>query len=269
MSEQKQNVPRYIEIKNYIKDMASKLNAHDKILSEPELSKLFNVSRGTAKQAVVDLVYEEVLYRKQGKGTFVSPAKMTRTFNELPSFTNDIRRMGINPKTNIISIKKITPTHKIAKLFNLALTDYLIRVKRLVCIDHEPVVVVYSYLNPHIYPNLSKDEIDQSLYASLQKKYNLVPTKAEDTYSIISMPSKIAEYLLSSKSDSVCYSQRIAYLEDNTSAEYVESYIKSDRFKISVNVGMGLSANSNNDKQVIEPNNCSVFDLNFIAITNN
>ncbi len=269
MSTQKQNVPRYVEIKNYIKDMASKLNAHDKILSEPELSKLFNVSRGTAKQAVVDLVYEEILYRKQGKGTFVSPAKMTRTFNELPSFTNDIRRMGIEPKTQIISLKKIAPTQKTAKLFNLTQDDYLIRVKRLVCIDNEPVVVVYSHLNPHIYPNLSKDEIGQSLYASLHKKYNLVPTKAEDTYSIISIPSQIAEYLSCNKSDSVCYSQRIAYLDDNTSAEYVESYIKSDRFKISVNVGMDFSPNSSSDEQVANPESNSVFDLNFIAITHN
>lgn len=44
----------------------------EKIHSENELVKLFEVSRHTVRQAVGDLVHEGWLYREQGAGTFVS-----------------------------------------------------------------------------------------------------------------------------------------------------------------------------------------------------
>lgn len=44
----------------------------DKILSEPEISRKFNISRNTIRQAMKELEVAGYLYRIRGKGTFVA-----------------------------------------------------------------------------------------------------------------------------------------------------------------------------------------------------
>lgn len=61
-------------VKQKIKEwvLEGKVLPGDKIYSENELVKMFEVSRHTVRQAVGDLVHEGWLYREQGAGTFVS-----------------------------------------------------------------------------------------------------------------------------------------------------------------------------------------------------
>lgn len=57
------------EIEKYIKEN----DFNDKpIPQEEKLAKIFNVSRGTVRRAILDLVNQGVLYRIPGKGTFVN-----------------------------------------------------------------------------------------------------------------------------------------------------------------------------------------------------
>lgn len=233
-----QHVPQYIIIKNYLRKLADEKQPHEKMPSETQLADSFGVSRGTVKQAITDLVYEGILYRQQGRGTFVSERRITRTFSKLPSFTEDIRQMGKNPQTRILKLSRETPSPFIRHLFGLSGDMTIVRFKRLVSTEDKPVVLLSSYLNPMIYPELSAADIQESLYAALQKKYGIVPTKAHDTYSITEISPKTAELLQCKKNALVCFSRRVGYLPSGIAVEYVESFIRYDRFKLDVCIGM-------------------------------
>lgn len=233
-----QHIPYYVQIKEYLKKLASERKPHESMPSESKLSEMFNVSRGTVKQAVMDLVFEGILYREQGRGTFVAPTKITRSFDRLPSFTDDIRRMGCGPDTRIIKLAYISPTPFLMQLFDMQQDETLVKIKRLVSMENSPIVVLTSYLNPHVYPRLAVEEIGDSLYEALQKKYSLVPVKAHDTYTIVDIAPQTAKLLQCQTTAHVCYSQRIGYLASGLAVEYVESFIRSDRFKIDVRIGM-------------------------------
>ena len=238
MNEDVQHIPHYIRIKKYLRELVAQAKPHDSIPSEAQLSAQFSVSRGTVKQAVMDLVNEGILYRKQGSGTFVSEPRITRSFDRLPSFTEDIRRMGKGPHTRILSLKQVPAPPHLIQLFELAASDSLMKFKRVVSTEGTPVVVVTSYLNPHVYPHLKAEEIKDSLYEALKSKYGLIPTQAQDTYSIVDVAPQTAALLQCRKNASVCFSQRVAYLADGRVAEYVESFIRSDRFKFNIYIGM-------------------------------
>jgi len=74
-------VPKYYQIEKHIKALISsgKLKTGDRIPPEEVLSKQLNVNRGTISKAISRLVSEGVLYRKRGKGTFVTPYKIKKT----------------------------------------------------------------------------------------------------------------------------------------------------------------------------------------------
>ncbi|MFC8151736.1 GntR family transcriptional regulator [Bacillus paralicheniformis] len=65
---------KYSMVKNKIKSWIyeGKVKPGEKIHSENELMKIFDVSRHTIRQAIGDLVHEGLLYREQGSGTYCS-----------------------------------------------------------------------------------------------------------------------------------------------------------------------------------------------------
>lgn len=85
-------LPRYREIARELKEQIEEevYQEHQPIPSEPELAKLYEVSRMTARQAINELVYEGVLYRIKGKGTYVNHQKYEKSIHGLTSFSEDM-----------------------------------------------------------------------------------------------------------------------------------------------------------------------------------
>ena len=66
--------PLYQVVENHLRELISsgRLVPGDLIPAEPKLAKTLNVSQGTVKKAIDNLVWQGLLFRHQGKGTFVS-----------------------------------------------------------------------------------------------------------------------------------------------------------------------------------------------------
>ncbi|WP_303971987.1 GntR family transcriptional regulator [Faecalicoccus pleomorphus] len=67
-----------LEITNKIK--SGKYLPGDKIPSEPQLVKIYNVSRVTVRNAIQQLVDENILIKRHGKGTFVKSRIYTENY---------------------------------------------------------------------------------------------------------------------------------------------------------------------------------------------
>ncbi|MFF2480329.1 LacI family DNA-binding transcriptional regulator [Paenibacillus sp. NPDC058071] len=74
MEKSMKRVPHYIQIRKYVNDQIGQQNwkEGDRLPSENELAAQFGVSRITVKNALDSLVKDGVIYRIQGKGTYVS-----------------------------------------------------------------------------------------------------------------------------------------------------------------------------------------------------
>lgn len=212
------------------------MQAGEAIPGELELAGEFNVSRGTVKQAILELVNEGVLYRIQGKGTFVAPPKIKRSFSQLPTFTDDIRRLGYVPKSQKISLKIIEAPEPVRTYLMLPPASNAIRFERLVLANEKPVALVTSFLRIDIYPDLTMADIDDSLYETLHKKYQKVPIKADDMYSPINANHDLAKILHIAEGKAILYSERISYLENNLPVEFVESYISGNIFSLYIKI---------------------------------
>ncbi|WNQ10038.1 GntR family transcriptional regulator [Paenibacillus aurantius] len=67
-------LPKYLQLKGEILSWlaAGRMKPHERMPSENEISAMFGMSRQTVRQALGELEQEGKLYRKQGRGTFVS-----------------------------------------------------------------------------------------------------------------------------------------------------------------------------------------------------
>ena len=75
MLDQNISTPLYEQLKVALKeDIRNKIyKPGDRMPSEIELEKQYSVSRITVRRAIKELCEENILIRKQGKGTFVAP----------------------------------------------------------------------------------------------------------------------------------------------------------------------------------------------------
>ena len=67
-------IPIYYQLKEYIKKKieSGEFKPGDRIPTEQELCEMFDISRTPVRQALTELAYEGILYRRPGRGTFVS-----------------------------------------------------------------------------------------------------------------------------------------------------------------------------------------------------
>ena len=91
------DIALHIQLYQIIKDMieSKELEEGASLMPERELCKLQNISRMTVNKAIVNLVNEGLLERRQGKGTFVSYKKQQYRFQKLKGLSPSEYRKNI------------------------------------------------------------------------------------------------------------------------------------------------------------------------------
>ena len=117
------------------------------IPTEKELSDMFDISRTTVRQAIIEMVQEGWLYRVKSKGTFVSQPKINQDFiQKLESYNEQIRKTGKIPHTEVLDFKVIQAMPEVANRLNIQLGDKIIYLHRKRYADNEPIVILKTYL---------------------------------------------------------------------------------------------------------------------------
>src|SRR5699024_8169536 len=127
-----------IQLKNRIEKQIIDGIYKNKLPSERELMRQYDVSRSTVREAINDLDGAGVVVKKHGKGTYVSIKSIDSWLGQLSSTTEVIRNLGMKPGAKLIDFKKVTPSQEIQNRTGFK-EAYLL--KRLRLADGEPIGV--------------------------------------------------------------------------------------------------------------------------------
>ena len=231
-------IPLHYQLKEILQEMIENedLKPGQLIPTERELCEIQGVSRMTVNKAIMSLVNEGLVYREQGKGTFVSIAKANREISQLKSFTEQMLESGVISKTKILSFKVIEATKK----YRLELkmpedSNKIIEIKRLRYSDDQPVAIEIAWLPEYLFKGITREMIeDRSLYEIFREKYGYYPEKAKQ----IIEPTMLNEYesklLNQEKSALALIFRRTTYLENEIPIEYTKAIYRSDKYKYQI-----------------------------------
>lgn len=228
-------VPLYQQLKEHIIERIDKKiwEPEDKIYSENQLYEKFGVSRNTAKKAIEDLVQEGVLYRIQGKGTFVSLPKIEQSLSAFYSFSQVLSKKGLNPKDIVLGIEIIEASHKIAKELNVEKGEEVVTLQRLRYANDEPIILETSYLPKSIINQVEKlEQVSHTpLYDILNTSFNVVVTSAKETFEPILIREEENRHLEVEVGSPALLLERIAYDPSKRPVEFCKSIVRGDRCK--------------------------------------
>lgn len=232
MIDKKSRIPLYAQLIDIIvgKINSGELKENDKLPSERELCDLYDVSRTTIRQAMIELENEGYIYKEHGKGSFVSPKTYTQSLVKMYSFTEEMRKLGKNPRAEIISFSIVPSSAKVAKKLSIEEADLIYQLIRLRLADDEPIMYEVTYLPMHLLPNLTLADLQsQSLYEIFQNIYHLSVNSALESFKAVRVTDIEATYLLDDVGSPAMKIERLAFA-DSRAVEYTISIARGDKY---------------------------------------
>src|SRR5574342_920172 len=153
-------IPLYYQLENILRSKieGGEVLPNHKLPTEQELSREYKISRATVRQALAALVSEGLLFRKQGKGTFVTEkATQTKTV-KLTGFTEDLFTEGHQAEVKVLEVKAVPSPERVSGILRIPTGEEVIRFKRVRSVDGSPFSYVINYMVPEIGQKITEKE---------------------------------------------------------------------------------------------------------------
>jgi len=249
----KNTIPKYLTIsKEIIQRIESgELEAGDKVPSENELIKTYNISNTTARKSLLEVELKGWATRIKGKGTFVlnrsDDKHLTRVLgsfnNDLESFSNNLIKEGFIPR-NII-LEKIILENGISSNINgryYIIDGPVLKIHRLRYADEMLLKDETKYISMTCCPKINILDIEESLNKIYIDKYQLKLGEVQRTLgTTILLPKEPENYFDVEIPLAVFILDGAIYTSEGKIIEIEKSYYRGDKYKFSIKTKPELS----------------------------
>ncbi len=224
--------PLYKEVKIRITRSlaAGEWKSGEAIPSESRLAEQFNVSIGTIRKAIDELVAERILLRQQGRGTFVATHTEDRT---LFYFFHIVGKDGNRelPVSELLSFAKGKADSENEALLNLARGAKMYQIKNLLKLAGSPVVFDEISVPAALFPDLDEELFanrDGTIYGLYQARYDINVIRINERLSAVHPPPQVAAILGLRATAPVLMIRRVAYTYNDTPVEHRVSWVNTE-----------------------------------------
>lgn len=209
------------------------------IPSEHDLSHELQVSRVTLREALRELVRENLVVKVQGKGTFVAanpPKRLTpvRYTGFLEELQARVRKLKVTEVE--LTDAPVTPELRDALALDAG-SERVTLIKRLRHIDNEPFSYTLNYLPATIGARIrAADLYAQPLLKILQDDLKIPIVRAKETIEAAPADPDTARRLGIPALHPVLHMTRVMYTTGDRPFELVDIYYRADKYHYSVNL---------------------------------
>ncbi len=202
------------------------------IPSETELALRFQVSQGTVRKAVDELAAENLLLRRQGKGTFVSTHHEARVrFRFLRLAPNQGEPQPA--ESQILDCRRIRSSAEIARALDLKAGDPVVAIRRLLSFAGVPTVVDDIFLPGALFKGLTADLLNGysgPLYGFLETEFGISMVRAEEKLRAVSADHEMSTLLAIPKDTPMLKVDRISFTYADRPVELRVGHYVTDRY---------------------------------------
>ncbi len=204
----------------------------DLIPSESELAVRFGVSQGTVRKAIDEMAAENLLVRRQGKGTFVASHNDPRSFFRF-------LRIGANEgelkplKSIPIECWRAKAGPDVARTLALEPGAPIIIVRRLLRFGNEPAVFDEIYLPGDLFSDLTLDVLKaggMSLYSLFETKFGVRMIRADERLRAVSADRLSSELLQVPEGSPLLLVERVTFTYADKPVEWRRGFYSTQHF---------------------------------------
>lgn len=200
------------------------------IPSELELAERFRVSQGTVRKAVDELAAENVLVRRQGKGTFVAThGELRQQFRFLRLMPNEGEPSQYESRPS--ECRRARASVEAARVLDLKPGDGVILIRRVLFFGGEPAVVEEITLPGATFKGLTAAKLAAhrgSIYHLYETEFGTRMIRAEEKLRAVTADAPTAAALGLARGAPLLSVERVAYTYGDRPVEYRHGLCRTD-----------------------------------------
>ncbi|MBL8287770.1 MAG: GntR family transcriptional regulator [Rubrivivax sp.] len=168
------------------------------IPSEHELAARYKVSQGTVRKAIDALAAENLLVRRQGKGTFVATHAEEGTRYRFLRLARDVGGPPPALDRRLLDCRRMRSSEEVARALQLAPGEPVVEVRRLLLEGERPVVLDDLWLPGAAFKGLDAAKLEQwrgPLYRLFEAEYSVRMIRAEERIRAVPASAEAAALL--------------------------------------------------------------------------
>ena len=205
------------------------------IPSEMALARRYQVSQGTVRKAINELVAENMLMRRQGKGTFVATHADDGTRYRFLHLRNLAGEQEY-PQSNFISFSRAKADAQVAKRLGIRSGSALVNMQRVLTLTGLPVVYDDIRLPATLLQGISSSMVEEhvnaykgTLYSLYETQYQIRIISAQERIRAALADEHVAALLGVAVGAPLLCIERVAFTYKHQAVEWRMSYINTER----------------------------------------
>ncbi len=227
--------PLYQQIKALILQslQAGEWKPGEAIPSEMDLAARFRVSQGTVRKAIDELASDNLLVRRQGKGTFVathSEQHVQYRFLKLMPDSGDVGSEGPAQRT-VVECKRVRASADVARALGLRSGDSVIQLRRVLSFGGVPTILEDVWLPGGAFKGLSAEQVagyQGPTYALYEVEFGVRMVRAEEKIRAVGADAQQALLLKVEQHAPVLSVERVAYTYNDVPMELRRGLYRTD-----------------------------------------
>lgn len=174
--------PLYAQVRElFVRRLADgEWRAGELLPSEPRLAAELGVSQGTVRKALDELTAQNLLVRRQGKGTFVASYTPDRALFRFFHLVGDDGARKL-PESRVVARRSAGASAAERERLGLAARARVLRIERVRCLDGAPVIAERISVPVALFPglaDLAPGALPNTLYALYETRWGLSVARA-------------------------------------------------------------------------------------------
>ncbi|NNU80497.1 GntR family transcriptional regulator [Halovulum dunhuangense] len=200
--------------------------AGEALPSEFALAAQMGVSQGTVRKALDAMAADNLLERRQGRGTFVPEQTEARSLFHFFRM-QDAAGAPVVPTTLRHAIERIQAPADVARTLDTGRRQVW-RIQRLRAVGGRPAIIEHIYLDPQRFPGLGPDTaLPNALYGYYQSAAGVTVARAEDSLSAVAAAPDQAAQLGIAPGAPLLRAHRVARDLRGTAVELRQSWFET------------------------------------------
>lgn len=234
------DVPLYRQVLEALEQrvQSGELRDSEMLPSETALMEQYKVSRITVRQALANMEQRGLIYRRQGKGTFVRSPQMNQTLNrEAKTILEALRERGIEPDVRVVGMQQLQPTEDVAEILGTD-GEPVTRLRRVYLNAEVPIALVDLYLPlalSGVAQVLSRDDhVKETSYSVFENELHIKISRAKHIIHSTVLDPAAAEALGLAPGSTCLAMDRITYAENGSVLELMKFCYPPDSFQFEI-----------------------------------
>ena len=203
------------------------------IPSEMDLAARFRVSQGTVRKAIDELAAENLVVRRQGKGTFVAThAEQHVQYRFLKLMPDSGDRDSEGPaQRSVLECKRVRATAEVARSLALRSGDPVVQVRRILSFGGVPTILEDLWLPGNAFKGITADQVagyHGPTYAMFELEFGVRMVRAEEKIRAVAADGQHAALLKVEQRTPLLSVERIAYTYNDVPMELRRGLYRTD-----------------------------------------